>query len=308
MKNIKKYFLILLLFELLFAYAPAFAQTTAVPTYNPGVDTQIRKYLCAPPANTNTASNSILFQCINQIYKFAIAFASVIGVFFLVIAGYIYMSAEGNSEGVEKAKNILVTTVTALVILLASFLLLKTLNPDLIQFQSITPPLASNATSTAYQTTGGTTSTTGTASSNCNQQFSGATASAGCTSGTCVNVSNYTTAHDCSSNGNTCLLSPQAAQKALNLISIFNSANTGCTLKLSAAIEGGSGPSSSSCHYLGTSNSGTCADFNVIGYNATCAQAFYNAAQQAGAISFLDEYVQSCVAGTTTGGNIHVNF
>jgi hypothetical protein len=170
---IKKYFLLLLLAELLLAYAPAYAQT---PDYSKaGVSDQIAKYLCAPntppasqtsylgglsnsipgaatPAGAANNNGAVLFTCINQIYKFAIIVAAVIGVFFIVVAGYIYMSSDGNNESVEKAKSIIVSTVTALVILLAGFILLKALNPDLIQFHAIQPPSVSNANQTASTT------------------------------------------------------------------------------------------------------------------------------------------------------------
>lgn len=142
MTKIKKYFLLLLLAELLLAYTPAYAQQLSTYDYtqkgtNP-VSSQIERYLCAP---TSTSANS-LYDCINRLYKFAIIVASVLGVLFLVIAGYIYMSAEGNNEAVEKAKNILTSTVTALVILLGGYVLLKAINPDLIRFQTIQPPTA----------------------------------------------------------------------------------------------------------------------------------------------------------------------
>ena len=50
------------------------------------------------------------------------------------------MSAEGSSESVDKAKNILTSTIASLVILFAGYLLLNALNPDIIQFQTIQPP------------------------------------------------------------------------------------------------------------------------------------------------------------------------
>src|SRR3989344_6084450 len=113
MNKTKKYFFILLLAELLFSYAPAFAQTQSTTPQafdysKAGVSTQIQQYLCAPNfLGGNQAANSTdasLFTCINKLYRFAIVIASVVGVFFIVIAGYVYMAAEGNQESVEKAK------------------------------------------------------------------------------------------------------------------------------------------------------------------------------------------------------------
>jgi hypothetical protein len=163
MNKFKKILYIFLLIQLLFSYSPAYAQTSGYNYASSGVDKQIRDYLCTPEtvpesqtsilnglgsgpttfqagAAQNNNNSGILFKCINQIYKFAIVLASVIGVFFIVIAGYLYMSSGGDSESVSKAKDILVTTISGIVILLVGYILLKALNPDLIEFHSIQPP------------------------------------------------------------------------------------------------------------------------------------------------------------------------
>ncbi len=136
-----------MLLQLVFAYTPAYADP---PDYRTsGVQEQIAQYLCTPPASTGEPGNPNgvnLYQCINKLYKFAIIFASVVGVFFIVIAGYIYMGSEGNQESVEKAKSILISTVTSLVILLSAYVLLKAINPDLIQFHDITLPAVTSGT------------------------------------------------------------------------------------------------------------------------------------------------------------------
>jgi hypothetical protein len=154
---LKKLFAIALNIYLLFGFFNiAFAQTTGQDYTKAGVSEQIRQYLCAPSSDqsavinnqntttvgygTNTAANGDLYTCINRLYKFAIVIGGVVGVFFIVIAGYLYMGAGGNDESITKAKDILTTTITSLVILFAGFILLKAINPDLIQFRSIQPP------------------------------------------------------------------------------------------------------------------------------------------------------------------------
>jgi uncharacterized Zn-binding protein involved in type VI secretion len=157
MLKLKKLFAIALNIYLLFGFFNiAFAQTTGQDYTKAGVSEQIRQYLCAPSSDqsavinnqntttvgygTNTAANGDLYTCINRLYKFAIVIGGVVGVFFIVIAGYLYMGAGGNDESITKAKDILTTTITSLVILFAGFILLKAINPDLIQFRSIQPP------------------------------------------------------------------------------------------------------------------------------------------------------------------------
>jgi hypothetical protein len=158
----KKYLLIMLLANLFLAWANlAYAQQQAADYSKSNVQAGIEKYLCAPksgggsywstdgtyfgssPDKTVGANNKAqndLYNCINKLYKFAIAAGSVAGIAMIVIAGYVYMSAEGSQESVDKAKNILVSTITAMVILFGGYVLLRAINPDLIGFQNIQPP------------------------------------------------------------------------------------------------------------------------------------------------------------------------
>lgn len=155
-----------MLINIFLAYtAPALAQSAIPQTgvdasgkgydySKAGVSDTIKLFLCAPTEpgtvstnNTggtaattgNTAAND-LNECINKLYKFSIAIASVIAVFFIVIGGYIYMNAGGNQESVDKAKNILETSITALVILFGAYILLRGINPDLIKIPAVQPP------------------------------------------------------------------------------------------------------------------------------------------------------------------------
>lgn len=136
----------LLLANLAMAYnlQPAYAQTPApahAQKYH-GVQQQITDFLCTPTdaAKDPEAAKGDLYNCINKIYRFALVLASVFAVFFIVIGGFIYISAEGNQESVDKAKSILLSSITSLVILFGGYVLLKYLNPDLIKFQPIQPP------------------------------------------------------------------------------------------------------------------------------------------------------------------------
>ncbi len=148
------------------------AQTAFAADYT-GPESSIRRFLCAPTVgntgttgnitkdplasvnnttNNGAASNNTaagdLYVCINRIYRFAIILASVGAVLYIVVAGYMYMSSEGNSEMVDKAKSYVSSAITAIVILLVGYILLKALNPDLIQFHNIQPPSVIPATTT----------------------------------------------------------------------------------------------------------------------------------------------------------------
>lgn len=181
-QKIKNIFFALLIFETVLSFANlAYAQTvTNGYDYNyakdAGVSAQIEKFLCAPSGgqtSTNTGTfypdsanaNNDLFTCINKLYRFAIAAGSVVGIFFIVIAGYLYMSSEGSQETVDRAKSIFASSITAMVILFAGFILLKALNPDLLRFQSIQPPKINLPDSQTGSGTGNKTAVGGTCSS-----------------------------------------------------------------------------------------------------------------------------------------------
>ncbi len=115
-----------------------------------GAEQSIKDLLCAPTENlsgynvgqgsdaSKVATGGDLFHCINRLYKFGIAIASVAAVMFLVIAGYLYIS--GGEEAVSEAKTMIGSTVAGLVILLISYIFLRTINPDLIQFKPLQLP------------------------------------------------------------------------------------------------------------------------------------------------------------------------
>ncbi len=165
--KIKKYFLIISLLQLCLVWANfAFAQTGATddadsPDYRQfKVEESIKKYLCTPseanvtqpgyndlyPDNAQNQASGDLYNCINRLYKFAIAIGTSIGVFFIVLAGYVYIDAGGNEESITKAKSILTSTIAAMVILFSGYILLKAINPELVQFKPIQPKSILNLT------------------------------------------------------------------------------------------------------------------------------------------------------------------
>jgi hypothetical protein len=59
-------------------------------------------------------------------------------VFFVVVAGYMYMV--GGDKGKETAKEILVSVLAGFLIMLSSYVLLRQINPTLVTFRTIQPP------------------------------------------------------------------------------------------------------------------------------------------------------------------------
>lgn len=110
--------------------------TTDLPIYNGGVDQSIKDYLCTPEG-----TGTDLFDCIDRLYKFGVSAGALLVVFFLIYAGYIYITGSESSK--TKAKEILQAAFTGMAIMLGSFVLLNFINPELVKIKTIQPPIFS---------------------------------------------------------------------------------------------------------------------------------------------------------------------
>jgi hypothetical protein len=118
------------------------AQTTAtssatsdVPQYS-GVQQSISDYLCTP---SETADGRDLERCINKLYRFGIAFGAIALVFFVVVAGYLYIT--GGEKGKGQAKGMLQNTAVGIGLLAGSYVILSFINPNIVLFKPIQPPI-----------------------------------------------------------------------------------------------------------------------------------------------------------------------
>ena len=137
-----------LVFQILFGYAGSMnvpiAQAqlnvdnpgpSVAPTYS-GVDQSLKEYLCVPDESNKGVA---LFNCITKIYKFGVAFGAIALVFFIVYAGYLYMT--GGEATKEKGKSTFISALTGMAIILSSYVLLGFINPDLVRIKPIQPPI-----------------------------------------------------------------------------------------------------------------------------------------------------------------------
>lgn len=100
----------------------------------------------APPTGFEAICNQALVKsqglagCINKIYLFSLGLGALIALLMLVTAGYRYMTAAGNAEQVQTAKDTFVSTFTGLIIIFIAFILLYLINPDLVQLNTLRLP------------------------------------------------------------------------------------------------------------------------------------------------------------------------
>lgn len=81
-----------------------------------------------------------LAPCIQKIYLFSLGLGALIAMFMVVLAGYRYMTAQGNAEQVESAKGAFASAFIGLIIIFIAFILLYLINPDLVKFKKLELP------------------------------------------------------------------------------------------------------------------------------------------------------------------------
>jgi hypothetical protein len=116
--------------------APVTNPKDALPQYNSGVDQSIKDYLCTPSV---PADGHDLERCINRLYRFSVSAGALVVIFFIVLAGYLYIT--GGESGKTKGKAMLLNSITGLGIILLSYVLLYFINPSLVVIKPIQPPI-----------------------------------------------------------------------------------------------------------------------------------------------------------------------
>lgn len=128
--------------------ARATAPVQPLITYT-GADASIAEFLCTP---SNNPSGGDLANCINKLYRFGIAAGGFILVFFVVLAGYFYMT--GGEQSKAKGKTILQNALVGVIILAGSYTLLKFINPQLVVYKPIQPPIFEASTKPSCESLG----------------------------------------------------------------------------------------------------------------------------------------------------------
>jgi hypothetical protein len=136
MQKLKQTMLSIAIGLTLFNPTVAIAQgTSGAPQYS-GVQESITQFLCTPSVPSDGRD---LERCVNKLYRFGISFGAIALVFFVVFAGYMYMASGEAGKG--KAKGILQNSMVGMGILLFSYVLLRFINPNLVAYKPIQPPI-----------------------------------------------------------------------------------------------------------------------------------------------------------------------
>jgi hypothetical protein len=93
------------------------------------------------PGNEESATKTVVIpwlpQYISAAYKLGVAIGSVMAAAMLMIGGMQYLTAGGNSSRVSKAKERIVDSLIGLILVLGTYVILDTMNPNLVNFSSL---------------------------------------------------------------------------------------------------------------------------------------------------------------------------
>lgn len=86
-------------------------------------------------AEREVPKEEALGYCVVKVYQWSLGVAVILALLMIILAGYLYMTALGNAQRVETAKEMFAGALTGLVILFAAVVILRTINPELINFK-----------------------------------------------------------------------------------------------------------------------------------------------------------------------------
>ena len=78
-----------------------------------------------------------LGQYIKGFYNYAIAIAGILAAIMLMAGGVLWLLSRGDASQIGKAKNLIIGSISGMIILAASYIILTIINPELVNLQSI---------------------------------------------------------------------------------------------------------------------------------------------------------------------------
>lgn len=77
---------------------------------------------------------------VKSIYNYLVGIVGIVAAIVLMLAGVIWLTAGGSPDKVSQAKNLIAGSLTGLVLVLVSYVILRTINPYLVDFRDTTIP------------------------------------------------------------------------------------------------------------------------------------------------------------------------
>ena len=131
MPNFHKTTLTLIFASALFFSAANFALAQETGLTRPALQVNI------PTVSFGSEKGLWIGEYISGIYKYAIGIVGILAAIVLMWGGLMWLTAGGNTGQVSEAKEWIKASLTGLLIALSSYLILYTVNPDLLKFSSL---------------------------------------------------------------------------------------------------------------------------------------------------------------------------
>ncbi len=87
--------------------------------------------------DSTTMSVPWIGEYISAVYKYAVGIVGILATVVMMFGGVLWITAGGNQERISNAKSWITASLTGLVLVLCSYLILNTVNPDLTRFKPI---------------------------------------------------------------------------------------------------------------------------------------------------------------------------
>jgi len=131
---IKKFLLILIIS---LCAIPSFSFAVEIEQSNKDMYVAYTLIEALPSGGGELKEDVTLEQYIQWVFTFALTMAAFLAVLMITVGGIIYMASGGNESQVTKAKGYITNALWGLLLAFGSYLLLYTINPQLVRFKFI---------------------------------------------------------------------------------------------------------------------------------------------------------------------------
>lgn len=84
----------------------------------------------------NNSGTSLIAKFVKAIYNYGISIGAILAAIMLMAGGLIWLTSGGSQEKVSKAKDIIIGSITGLALLFGSYVILNTINPNLMNLKT----------------------------------------------------------------------------------------------------------------------------------------------------------------------------
>jgi vacuolar-type H+-ATPase subunit I/STV1 len=92
------------------------------------------QYPSVPGAQAPTTTDTPIANYAKYVFVFIISISGIIGLFILIYGGFVYFTSAGDPSKTNEAKAYIKSAILGMIILLLSYLIAKTINPQILNW------------------------------------------------------------------------------------------------------------------------------------------------------------------------------